>query len=312
MSFQRPDLTLATAHITSQLTLTPTINAWHYYLVDQGSSPHTIKAFTADLHLLSNYLPPDRTLGSISTTDLNNFLEWMQKGRGVPCSPKTLSRRITSLKAFFRWLHTKGVVLVDPAERVIQKSVISPLPQVLTPDEVAAALRTAEDLWKNPPQDSRYLALLDLLLQTGIKKSEALALRVNHVDLEAPSGPLLFVRYASPHHRYKERKIPLSDSWVTHYPHYRAQFNLADETGPGQDRLFPWSPRRLEYLLEDIGLQAGLGKHISFEMCRWTSALSDLESGIEPDKIRQKLGISKVQWREVYMKLRRLAGQTDQ
>jgi integrase/recombinase XerD len=63
----------------------------------------------------------------------------------------------------------------------------------------------------------------------------------------------------------------------------------------------------LEYLLEDISVQSGIEKHISFEMCRWTSALSDWQSGMEPDKIRQKLGISKIQWREVRMKLRRLS-----
>ncbi len=288
------------AHVTSQTTLIPAINAWRYYLEDQGSSPNTIKAFIGDLNLLASYLPPDRTLGSITTTDLNNFLSWMQKGRGVPCSPKTLSRRITSLKSFFRWLNEYGVLLIDPAEQVIQKSVISPLPQVLTPDEVRDALQVANDFWDKAPHDSRYLALFDFLINTGLKKSEVLALRLNHIDLEAPAGPLVFVRYANPQHRFKERKIPLPESWVEHYPHYAAQYNLSDQ-------LFPWSPRRLEYLLEDISVQSGTEKHISFEMCRWTCALSDWQSGMEPDKIRQKLGISKIQWREVRMKLRRLS-----
>jgi integrase/recombinase XerD len=288
------------AHISPQTTLIPAINAWRFYLEDQGRSPNTIKAFIGDLNLLASYLPPDRTIGSITTTDLNNFLNWMQKGRGVPCSPKTLSRRITSLKAFFRWLHEYGVLLVDPAEQVVQKSVISPLPQVLTPDEVRDALQVAEDFWRKAPNDSRYLALFDFLINTGLKKSETLALRLNHIDLDTPSGALVFVRYANPQYRFKERKIVLPDSWVDHYPAYASQYNLTDQ-------LFPWSPRRLEYLLEDISVQAGLEKHISFEMCRWTSALSDWQSGMEPDKIRQKLGISKIQWREVRMKLRRLS-----
>ena len=294
----------ATAHITAQTSLVPAINAWRIYLEDQGDSPHTVKAFTADVNLLAAYLPPDRSLGNISTTDLNNFLDWMQKGRGVPCSPKTLSRRITSLKAFFRWLHQYGVLLIDTAEKVIQKSVISPLPIVLTPDEVQAVLKVAEELWHGATHDTRYFALLDLLLHTGIKKNETLALRLNHIDLESPNGPLLFVRYASPQHRYKERKIPLPDSWVSIYPEYRNQYKLSDQ-------LFPWSQRRLEYLLEDLSLQAGLEKHLSFEMCRWTCALSDWQSGMEPDKIRQKLGISKIQWREISMKLRRLTGQAE-
>jgi integrase/recombinase XerD len=74
------------------------------------------------------------------------------------------------------------------------------------------------------------------------------------------------------------------------------------------DRLLPWSPRRLEYLLEDIGKDAGLPKHLSFDMCRWTCALQDYLNNVEPEKIRQKLGISKIQWREIHLKLRQLAG----
>jgi site-specific recombinase XerD len=295
---------VTTAHITAQTQLNPAIRAWRIYLDDQGHSPHTVKAFSADLNLLAAYLPPDRNLGSISTTDLNNFLTWMQKGRGVPCSPKTLARRITSIKAFFRWLHEHGVLLLDPAEKVIQRSVISPLPTVLTPAEVEAILETAESHWRKQNPDTRYYALAALLLSTGIKKSECLALNLNHVDLEAPNGPILFVRYASPQHRYKERKIFLPEDWVAVYPEYKAQYKLTDQ-------LFPWSPRRLEYLLEDLSLEAGLDKHLSFEMCRWTCALSDWQSGMDREKIRQKLGISKIQWREVSMKLRQLAGDTE-
>jgi len=293
-----PDAT--SAHITENSLLIPTINAWRIYLTDQGNSVHTVKAFTADLRLLGAYLPPDRPLGEIATPDLNTFLEWMQSARGVPCSPKTLARRITSIKAFFRWLQKNGVILVDPAERVPQKSVLSPLPEVLTPDEVEAVLEAAEKQRRAAKPDARSYALVTLLLNTGIKKGECIALSPNHVDLEAPSGPLLFVRYASPQHRYKERKIPLPESWVSAYHEYRSQYEL-------KDHLFPWSPRRLEYLLEDLGEEAGLHKHLSFDMCRWTCALSDWQSDVDHEKIRQKLGVSKVQWREVGMKLERLS-----
>ena len=59
----------------------------------------------------------------------------------------------------------------------------------------------------NPKPDTRPYALVSLLLETGIKKGECLALSVNHLEFEAPNGPFLFVRYASPQNRYKERKI---------------------------------------------------------------------------------------------------------
>jgi integrase/recombinase XerD len=292
------------AHITTETTLPPALQGWEIYLTDQGKSPHTIKAFLADLRLLTNYLPPDQTLGKISTTDINNFLDWMQKGRGVPCSPKTLARRITSIKSFFRWLHGNGVLLVDPAEKVIQKSVMAPTPTVLTPKEVEAVIEVAEEFFTADDPDTRHYTLVTLLLSTGIKKGECLNLSPNHIDLEAPNGPILFVRYASPQHRYKERKIPLPDDWLAAYEEYQNHYTLTD-------RLFPWSPRRLEYLLEDLSEGAGLEKHLSFDMCRWTCSLTDWNAGMEPEKIRQKLGISKVQWREVKMKLRRLSGKTE-
>lgn len=291
----------STAHITAQTPLTPAIQAWRMYLLDQANSPHTVKAFQGDLQLLASYLPPDRPVGAISTQDLNHFLNWLQSGRGVPCSPKSLSRRITALKAFFRWLTQYGVILVDPAEKVIQHSVISPLPVVLTPDETAAVLEAAQKHRQAAKPDARPYTLVALLLHTGIKKSETLALSPNHIDETAPGGPILFVRYASPQHRYKERKIALPASWIAAYHEYRSQYRI-------EERVFPWSQRRLEYLLEDLGEEAGLTKHLSFDMCRWTCALSDWQSGMDPVRIRQKLGVSKIQWREISLKLRQLGG----
>jgi integrase/recombinase XerD len=293
-----------TAHLSPQTGLIPALNTWEIFLYDQGRSPNTVKAFLSDVRLLTEYLPPDRTLGAITTNDLNNFLEWMQNQRGVPCSPKTLARRITSLKSFFRWLQKGGAVLVDPAEKVLQRSVISPLPEVLTEAEVEAVLLAADRHRRKTRPDARPYTLLSLLLATGVKKSECLGIHINHIDLEAEGGPLVFIRYASPANRYKERKLSLSDDWIPAYEEYLSQYNPVD-------RLFPWSPRRLEYLLEDIGKEAGLNKHLSFDMCRWTSALLDTLNNVEPEKIRQKLGISKIQWREINLKLRQLSGRTE-
>ncbi len=287
--------------LNARSPLPPAIAAWALYLQDQGSSTHTVKAFTADVRLLASWLPADQSLGGISTRDLDNFLEWMQTERGVPCSPKTFARRITSLKAFFRWLQGAGVIQADPAEAVIQKSVLSPLPQVLSEEQQTRVLKAADKLRRGRKPDARSYVLFGLLLSTGIKKGECLALTTNHIDLEAANGPLVFVRYANPNDRYKERKIALPADWVEAYQEYRGQYDLSE-------RLFPWSPRRLEYLLQDLGETAGLDSQLSFLMCRWTCALNDLRAGLEENKIRQKLGVSEIQWRELGMKLHQLRG----
>jgi len=290
-----------TSHLTQNTSLNSAINSWEMFLADQGRSPNTIKAFLSDVRLLTTFLPDGLAIGKVTTKDLNRFFEWMEKERDVPCSPKTLARRITSVKSMFRWLHQYGVLVIDPADKVAQRSAISPLPTVLTPKEYDEVLLAADRHRRAEKPDARYYALIYLLLTTGIKKSEALGILLEHVELESPNGPQIFIKYPTPANRYKERKLALPEDWIPAYEEYLAQYTP-------EEKLFPWSPRRLEYLLEDISNEAGLTKHLSFDMCRWTCALNDYHAGEEPDKIRQKLGVSKIQWRELFIKLKQLAG----
>ncbi len=287
-------------HITENTPLKPAIQAWRYYLEDQGCSIYTIKAFLSDLGLLASFLPPDRCLKDIHTVDLNHFLDWLENKRGVPCSPKSLSRRITSIKSFFNWLHRYQAISHNPAEAIIQRSVISPLPIILTDDEVTRLVDAALHFHTANKPDSRYYTLIQLLLITGIKKNECLGIYLNHIDTSNPQEPFVFIRYANPQYRYKERKIPLTPEWIEASKEYIHQYNI-------KDQLFPWTARRLEYLLEDLAREAAVEKHVSFDMCRWTSAVQDWRKGMPSDQLRQKLGLSKIQWREVSMKLALLA-----
>jgi hypothetical protein len=72
---------MTNAHLTSQTGLNTAINAWEIYLYDQGRSPNTVKAFLSDVRLLTLYLPPDRTIGAISTEDLKEGVEAMMSRR---------------------------------------------------------------------------------------------------------------------------------------------------------------------------------------------------------------------------------------
>ena len=286
--------------VSGMTTLLQIIPTWEIYLLDQKKSRFTIKSFIGDMKLFAGYFPSDTTVGAISTSDINNFLDWLQNGRGIPCSPKSYARRITTIKSFFRWWSTNGKILVDPAEAVLQRSVISPLPTVLTQQEYTQILHKSMEYRYLPKPDARYFTLYRLLIATGIKKSECLALHQNHIDLESAKGPFLFVRYSQPGNRYKERKINLPEDWIEGYKEYLEQYHPVDF-------VFPWSTRRLEYLLEALSTETHLLKHLSFDMCRWTCALIDWNTDIETETIRQKMGVSKIQWREVSSKLRQLA-----
>jgi len=296
------DQLLDIPHISGSTSIPAAVKYWQIYLEDQGKSAYTIKAFQGDLRLLTQFLPPDITIGVISNNDLNRFVDWLVNGRGknIPCSPKSLSRRITTLKSFFRWLFDHGRIDSNPAEKLLQHSVISPLPKVLSDAELEAVLKSANNIRNQAKRDTRPLTLLMLLLETGIKKSECLNLKQSHIVLNGDN--YLFVRYSDGRDRNKERKIPLSDEFMAIYSDYLSQY-------APENSVFPWSPRRLEYILEDISTAAKIEKHLSFSMCRWNSALSDWKEGVDRDAIRQKLGISKIQWREIKMKLEQLINQ---
>ena len=150
-------------------------------------------------------------------------------------------------------------------------------------------------------RDARPHLLLTLLIKTGIKKSEVMNIVPNHIDVSEPEQPMLFIRYANPRLRYKERKLDLDPAWLETLDEYLAQYNPTDT-------LFTCTARNLEYILTDVGEAVGLRQGLlSFENLRWISALHDWEAGVEKDDIRQKLGLSKVTWRETKSKLSKIA-----
>lgn len=300
-----PSDTKQPAPMKSDASIQAALSVFEVHMRDEGFAINTIKAFSSDIRLLGEYIGIGQPVGEIGTKDLNDFLNWLidPNGRGVPCSPKSYARRVTTLKVFFSWLHKSGVLSNDPSAAVIQKSVKSPLPTLPTEEQIAASLAVTE-AWRQgegiKKPDARPHLLMTLLLQTGIKKSEAMAIVPNHIDREDEENPMLFVRYANPRMRYKERKLQLDPEWLAVLDEYLEQYQP-------QDTLFTCTARNLEYVLRDIGDEADVARGLlSFENLRWISALRDWDAKVEEDDIRQKLGLSKITWRETKSKLQRL------
>ncbi|MCP4362071.1 MAG: site-specific integrase [Chloroflexi bacterium] len=285
-------------------SLQAALGAFETHMRDEGFALNTVKAFASDVRLLGKYLGIGQPVNQIGTKDLNDFLNWLLYERGVPCSPKSYARRVTTLKVFFGWLHESAVLPDNPANAVIQRSVKSPLPTLPSEDEVSRAQVVAQQMRVGEfgkKADARPYLLLTLLLKTGIKKGEAMAIIPNHIDHSNTDEPMLFVRYANPNMRYKERKLPLDPQWLDVLDEYLIQYSPPDT-------LFTCTARNLEYILRDIGDGAGVTRGlISFENMRWVSALRDFRAKEEPDDIRQKLGLSKITWRETNAKLTALA-----
>jgi site-specific recombinase XerD len=291
------------APLRADSTLALAVTAFDEYMLRKGFSENTIKAFRNDLKIVQNYLGEATRLHQVTTEQLNEFLEWLQHSRGAPCSAKTLARRITTLKVFFGWLHGIGVLGTDPAEPVLQQPARPPLPAILRDEEINRLVRTAQNyLWDRNKADARPFLLVGLLLQTGMKKAECARLLIEDIDLSQGNAPELTIRYAEEGNAHKNRTIALQPSIVSVLNQYLEQYKP-------ERFLFECTPRNLEYVLDEVGQKAGINRlQVGFETLRWTCAVRDYRMGSPEERLRQKLGLSKISWRETREKIFQLAG----
>lgn len=305
--------TAASSPESAALTLPPPLRAdtplnravaaFDEYMVRKGFSENTIKAFRNDLKIVQNFLGEATPVHQVNTQHLHDFLEWLQHERGAPCSAKTLARRITTIKVFFGWLHGDGIIGTDPAEPVAQQPARPPLPTILRDDEINRLVRTAQNyLWDRIHPDARPYLLINLLLQTGMKKAECARLLLSDINTSQPNAPELTVRYPEEENAHKNRTLSLHPSIVAVLNQYTEQYKP-------QQYLFECTPRNLEYVIDEVGQKAGISRlQVGFETLRWTCAVRDFRMGASEERLRQKMGLSKISWRETREKIFQLAG----
>ncbi|MCG3206913.1 MAG: Tyrosine recombinase XerD [Anaerolineae bacterium] len=284
--------------IDSNSSLAAAISAYHDHMVRQGFSEHTIKAFAGDLRLLQKYFGPSMVISKLGTKDLNDFLTWLLHYRGVPCSPKSYARRVTTLKSFFGWLGNTKIIPFDPAAAIVHARAKAPLPDYLKDDEVEKLLDAAEQKLNGSKPDPRPYLLAHLVLQTGIKKSECVGIALRDIDRSGPE-PSVLIRYSNPRMQHKERRLAFASELLPVLDDYLEKYQP-------QEYLFECTPRNLEYVLTDISELASLPQQASFEMLRWTSALRDFRDGMDHERLRKKMGLTKITWRETSEKLAKL------
>jgi integrase/recombinase XerD len=278
-----------------------TFDHFRTYLRREGKSKNTVKAFLGDMQLLADHTGAQTPIGDYDTPRLNEFLDWMENRRGVPCSRKTYARRVTTLKVYFKWLKQLDVLPHDPAKTVIQRSGPAPLSDVLNPAQVRAVLDVAARQTKKGNTDYRPEFLFRLLLETGIKKSEAGRLKLEHIDRSNPERPTIVIRHKTKN-VYKERRITVSTDLTDVFAFYREQYTP-------EETVFTCTPRNLEYILTGLGEDAGVPFKLSFEVLRWTMAVRAWRAGDDEDDIRERMGLSQTSWYETSSKIRRLVTQ---
>lgn len=287
--------------ISAHSSLRSAVRAFADHMQRVDFAENTVKSFLGDLSFLERYLGHEVEIDTIATKDLRAFMEYLQHGRGVPCTPKTYARRMTALKVFFGWLASAGVLAQDPAANLVHKPAASPLPGILSDEQVERAQDGCRALLSDAKSpDTRPQLLFNLLLETGMKKSECLALQVSHFDFSDPLAPAVSIRYKDPRRHHKERRLALGRSLPAMLRLYVAAYKP-------RETLFPCTGRNLEYVLHKVAQVADLPGGISFETLRWTCAVRDFRAGMEPELLRRKLGLSQIAWEDTLPKLQALA-----
>jgi integrase/recombinase XerD len=286
--------------LNAEAPLSLAMEHFREHLMQHDYAENTVKSFMGDLRILQRFLKGDPAIRRIGVPDLQRFLLWLQHGRPVPCSPKSYARRLTTLKVFFAWLKDVGARPSDPAASLVHKPVRTPMPQILSDPQVEQVLAVTHEMMAGPKPDPRPHLLVTLLLNTGIKKQECMSIKLSHIDVSKPAEPVVQIRYANPRQQHKERRLRLPAEWATTLGHYRRVYEP-------QESLFPCTSRNLEYVLTDIAKLAGLPDGLSFEMLRWTCAVRDHQARMDSDRLRRKLGLSMMSWRETEPKIVRLA-----
>ncbi|MFC1834123.1 tyrosine-type recombinase/integrase [Thermodesulfobacteriota bacterium] len=196
---------ISAAHTDSDKSL---IESFQVGLMEQDLSSATIKAYLHDLKIFREWLlriNEGRSVpfAQVGTIDLAAFRKHLVREKSL--RPSTVNRRVQSLRLFFGWLRDKGYAADNPAEslRFMRRSTRE-RPLSLKRNEVMSLLRAVEASQQG--MGRRNTALIQVMLQTGLRVGEVAALRHEDLKIRKRSGS---VRVREGKGR-KEREVPLN------------------------------------------------------------------------------------------------------
>ncbi len=178
----------------NQIKLVDASSQFKNFLKEKGHSTSTIVAYGKDIEQLVDFLDElkKNSVQEVSKEDLEAFLAKMNQDG---YTPKSISRKINSTRTFYRFLKVNGYVTDDPSLLVAHPKYQLAPPRILTPTEY----RALRDAARN---DARMSAIIELLLQTGIRIGELTSLRLSDIQKEALHIPAM--------EKHTERIVPLN------------------------------------------------------------------------------------------------------
>ncbi len=154
-------------------SLTELVEDFINYLTQAGKSSLTIIAYRNDLNQLVSFLASREktTIGPVSILDLEAFKQELSNKN---YTAKSVARKLNAIKGLFRWAVSTNKLEQDPAASVAHPKYELAAPRILSPIEYRALRDAARE-------DIRIAAIVELLLQTGMRISEVASIKIDDV-----------------------------------------------------------------------------------------------------------------------------------
>lgn len=259
----------------------------------------TIKAYHIDLTQFTNHI--DKTeLAEITSNTLEQYISHLHQ----TYQPKTVKRKIASLKALFRYLEYKELITQNPFSKVQVKfrepTILPKTIPLHTVERLLKAIYRQQNNAKTAFQRKNALrdaAVCELLFATGMRISELCSLHVDDVNLQ--DGTILIYGKGS-----KERRLQLGNADViAALKKYKAEFSFEINNCQSffvNQSSKPLSDQTVRRMITKYTNLAAIDLHITPHMFRHTFATSLLEADVDIRYIQEMLGHSSINITEIY------------
>lgn len=274
-------------------------NYLDYCMHQKRLDSKTLKAYRIDLRQFSGQLP-NTDVTDITPCLLENYISRLHQ----QYKPKTVKRKIASIKSFFHYLEYKDFISQNPFNKIqvkFRESVI--LPKTIPLHTVEILLSTIYKQYSDADTDYqrknalRDAAVIELLFATGIRISELCSLKMNDINLYERTV-LIYGKGA------KERKLQIgNDAVIKILEEYKSNYlNAIQDT----NHFFvnqagnPLSDQSVRRAINKYTSLAAIELHITPHMFRHTFATSLLEADVDIRYIQEMLGHSSINITEIY------------
>ena len=260
-----------------------------YLRFEKKYSDNTISSYARDLNKANKYIKKE--FNQLTKKDIQDYIQLLSKKK----SASSVSRNISTLKSFYKFLELNKYIKINPLSTVINPKTKQKLPKVLSEAEVNTLL----DINLKNDFDYRNKAMLELMYSSGLRVSELINLMVNDIDLNN-SLVRIFGKGS------KERIIPLNDyateALRNYILYYRKNFFKNGEN----NYLFlnnhgkKMTRQGFFKILQKIAKEKNIKSELSPHTLRHSFASHLLKHGADLRSIQELLGHSDISTTQIY------------